>query len=62
MRPPVGLRNRWLSKEGTKGTVVIVVFVGVFGAFGCCHLCMAEASGGGGPRELDFGAWGGRLS
>ena len=48
MRPPVGLRNRWLSKEGLKGAVVAVVFVGVFGAFGCCHLCMAEASGGGG--------------
>ena len=31
MRPPVGLRNRWLSKEGLKGAVVIVVFVGVFG-------------------------------
>ena len=49
MRPPVGLRNRWLSKEGTKGTVVIVVFVGVFGVFGvfgCCHLWMAEFDGG----------------
>ena len=27
MRPPVGLRNRWLSKEGTKGAVVVVVVV-----------------------------------
>ena len=43
MRPPVGLRNRWLSKEGLKGAVVIVVFVG---AFGCCHLWMAEFDGG----------------
>lgn len=50
MRPPVGLRNRWLSKEGLKGAVVIVVFVGVFGVFGvfdCCHLWMAEAGVGG---------------
>ena len=31
MRPPVGLRNRWLSKEGLNGAVVGVVFVGVFG-------------------------------
>ena len=31
MRPLVGLRNRWLSKEGLKGAVVGVVFVGVFG-------------------------------
>ena len=38
MRPPVGLRNRWLSKEGLKGAVVIVVFVGVFGAFGWLRL------------------------
>ena len=29
MRPPVGLRNRWLSKEGLKGAVVVV-----FGFFG----------------------------
>ena len=43
MRPPVGLRNRWLSKEGLKGAVVIVVYVGVFG---CCHLWMAEFDGG----------------
>jgi hypothetical protein len=28
MRPPVGLRNRWLSKEGTKGAVVVVVVFG----------------------------------
>ena len=28
MRPPVGLRNRWLSKEGLKGAVVIVVVFG----------------------------------
>ena len=48
MRPPVGLRNRWLSKEGLKGAVVIVVFVGVFG---CCNLWIAEASGGGGLRS-----------
>ena len=41
MRPPVGLRNRWLSKEGLKGAVVVVVFVGVFGAFGCCNLWRA---------------------
>ena len=50
MRPPVSLHNRWLSKEGLKGAVVIVVFVGVFGVFGvfdCCHLWMAEAGGGG---------------
>ncbi len=45
MRPPVGLRNRWLSKEGLKGAVVAVV---VFGFFGCCHLWMAEFDGGGG--------------
>ena len=31
MRPPVVLRDRWLSKEGLKGAVVGVVFVGVFG-------------------------------
>ena len=31
MRPPVGLRNRWLSKEGLKGAVVIVVVFGFFG-------------------------------
>ena len=31
MRPPVGLRNRWLSKEGLKGAVVAVVFFGDFG-------------------------------
>ena len=34
MRPPVGLRNRWLSKEGLKGAFVAVVFVGVFVVFG----------------------------
>ena len=44
MRPPVGLRNRWLSKEGLKGAVVGVV---VFGVFGCCHLWMAEGGVGG---------------
>ena len=44
MRPPVGLRNRWLSKEGLKGAVVIVV---VFVVFGCCHLWMAEGGVGG---------------
>ena len=48
MRPPVGLRNRWLSKEGLKGAVVIVV---VFGFIGCCHLWMAEFGGGGGLRS-----------
>ena len=48
MRPPVGLRNRWLSKEGTKGTVVGIVVFGFFGVFGCCHLWVAEFSGGGG--------------
>ena len=37
MRPPVGLRNRWLSKEGLKGAVVGVV------VFGCCNLWIAEA-------------------
>ena len=53
MRPPVGLRNRWLSKEGLKGAVVIVVvfgffgFFGFFGVFGCCHLWMAEGGVGG---------------
>ena len=47
MRPPVGLRNRWRSKEGLKGAVFGVVFVGFFGAIGCCHLWMAEAGGGG---------------
>ena len=47
MRPPVGLRNRWLSKEGLKGAVVGVVVFGVFGVFGCCHLWMAEAGVGG---------------
>ena len=31
MRPPVGLRNRWLSKEGLKGAVVIVVVFVVVG-------------------------------
>jgi hypothetical protein len=31
MKPPVGLRNRWLLKEGLKGAVVAVVFVGVVG-------------------------------
>ena len=41
MRPPVGLRNRWLSKEGLKGAVVGVVVFGFFVVFGCCHLCMA---------------------
>jgi len=30
MRPPVGLRNRWLSKEGLKGAVVAVVVFGFF--------------------------------
>ena len=39
--------------------VVVVVFV-VVGFFGWLRL--AEFDGGGGPRELDFGAWGGRLS
>ena len=34
MRPPVGLRNRWLSKEGLKGAVVGVVVFGVFVVFG----------------------------
>ena len=34
MRPPEGLRNRWLSKEGLKGAVVGVVVFGVFGFFG----------------------------
>ena len=38
MRPPVGLRNRWLSKEGLKGAVVVV--------FGCCNLWMAAFGGG----------------
>ena len=55
MRPPVGLRNRWLSKEGTKGG----------GCWCCClwFLWMAEFSGGGGGLgELDFGALGGYLS
>ena len=47
MRPPVGLRNRWLSKEGLKGAVVIVVVFGFFGVFGCCHLWMAEGGVGG---------------
>ena len=40
MRPPVGLRNRWLSKEGLKGAVVGVV------VFGCCNLWMAAFGGG----------------
>ena len=37
----MGLRNRWLSKEGLKGAVVIVV------VFGCCNLWMAAFGGGG---------------
>jgi len=48
MRPPVGLRNRWLSKEGLKGAVVIVV------VFGGRSSAVVEASGGGGLAELDF--------
>ena len=44
MRPPVGLRNRWLSKEGLKGAVVVVF--GFFGVFGCCNLWMAAFGGG----------------
>ena len=43
----MGLRNRWLSKEGLKGAVVIVVVFGFFGVFGCCHLWMAEGGVGG---------------
>ena len=44
MRPPVGLRNRWLSKEGTKGAIVaVVVFFGDFGCFG--WLCLAVVVG-----------------
>ena len=46
MRPPVGLRNRWLSKEGLKGAFVAVVFVFV-GVFGCCHIWRAETGVGG---------------
>jgi hypothetical protein len=38
----VGLRNRWLSKEGLKGAVVGVVVFGVFG-----WLRLAEFDGGG---------------
>ena len=43
MRPPVGLRNRWLSKEGLKGAFVAVVVFGFFVVFGCCNLWRAEA-------------------
>ena len=41
----MGLRNRWLSKEGLKGAVVGVVVFGVFGFFGWLRL--AEFDGGG---------------
>ena len=37
MRPPVGLRNRWLSKEGLKGAVVVVS-----GVFGWLRLAVVE--------------------
>ena len=43
MRPPVGLRNRWLSKEGLKGAVVIVVVFVVVVVVSCCNLWIAEA-------------------
>ena len=39
----MGLRNRWLSKEGLKGAVVGVVVFVVFVVVGCCNLWIAEA-------------------
>ena len=41
----MGLRNRWLSKEGLKGAVVGVV------VFGGRSSVVVEASGGGGLRS-----------
>ena len=45
MRPPVGLRNRWLSKEGLKGAVVGVVVFVVFDFFGWLRLAVVEGLG-----------------
>ena len=45
MRPPVGLRNRWLSKEGTKGGGCCCLW------FLCCLCCLwllSSLDGGGG--------------
>ena len=46
MRPPVGLRNRWLLKEGLKGAVVGVVVFGV-GVGLRSSAAVVEAGGGG---------------
>ena len=42
MRPPVGLRNRWLSKEGTKGGGCCCLW------FLCCLWLLSSLDGGGG--------------